>query len=142
MGIRPFDLRDLPILARYRKQGLYFDNASVLTRGELVVPFGALFSYFAPATGIYTCLRTDDNQQKETLLGQVKHNQDQQLARLSFIAPVSILDRGSLTELIEYIIQQIGKRGAFHLLAEVDEGTMLLERVPGGVVSCGQLSWS
>jgi hypothetical protein len=123
MGIRQFDWRDLPTLVRYRKQGIYFDNASVLTRGEMFVHLGAVFSYFAPATGIYTYLHSDDERHREPLLGQVKHNQDQQLARLSFIAPVSALDGNTLLDLLEHIIQQIGKRGAFHLLAEVEDGT-------------------
>lgn len=123
MVIRQFDLRDLPILVRYRKRGLFFDNASVLTRGEMLVPFGAMLTFFAPATGIYTYLHTDEDNQRETLLGQVTHGQDQHLARLSFLAPVSALDGNTLLNLLEHIIQQIGKRGAFHLLAEVEDGT-------------------
>lgn len=123
MGIRQFDWRDLPTLVRNRKRGIFFDNASVLTRGEMLIPFGAMLSYFAPATGIYTYLHSDDEQQTETLLGQVTHNQDQPLARLSFLAPASALDGNTLLGLLEHIIQQIGKRGAFHMLAEVEDGT-------------------
>jgi len=123
MGIRQFDWRDLPILMRYRKRGIFLDNASVLTRGELLLQLGAMLSYFAPATGIYTFLHSDDEKQRETLLGQVTHAQDQQLARLSFLAPVSALDGNTVLSLLEYIIQQIGKRGAFHLLAEVEDDT-------------------
>jgi hypothetical protein len=129
MGIRKFDWRDIPILMRYRRQGIYFDNASVLTRGEMLVHMGALLSYFAPATGIFTYLDSDDERQRETLLGQVTHNQDQQLARLSFIAPESALDENTLVDLLGYIIQQIGKRGAFHLLAEVDDGTTCFDNL-------------
>ncbi|MBK5108204.1 MAG: hypothetical protein JJE12_08725 [Anaerolineales bacterium] len=123
MGIRPFDWRDLPILMRTRKRGIYFDNASVLTRGERLVYLGAMLSYFAPASGIYTYLHSDDEKNRETLLGGVTHNQDQHLARLSFIAPASAVDGNTLVDLLEYIIQQIGSRGAFHLLAEVEDGT-------------------
>jgi len=129
MGIRKFDWRDIPILMRYRRQGIYFDNASVLTRGEMLVHMGALLSYFAPATGIFTYLDSDDERQRETLLGQVTHSQDQQLARLSFIAPESALDENTLVDLLGYIIQQIGKRGAFHLLAEVDDGTTCFDNL-------------
>ena len=129
MGIRKFDWRDLPILMRYRKRGIFFDTASVLTRGELLVQLGAILSNFAPATGIYTYLHSDDENQRESLLGQVTYAQDQQLARLSFLAPVSALDENSLLNLLEYIIQQIGKRGAFHLLAEVEDGTACFENL-------------
>ena len=129
MGIRQLDWRDLPIIIRYRKQGIYFDNASVLTRGETIVHLGAMLSFFAPATGIFTYLQSDDEGQRETLLGQVTHNQDQQLARLSFVAPVSALDGKSLLDLLEYIIKQIGKRGAFHLLAEVEHDTTCFDNL-------------
>jgi len=108
---------------RYRKRGIFFDTASVLTRGELLVQAGAMLSNFAPATGIYTYLHSDDEKQRETLLGQVTYAQDQHLARLSFLAPVSALDGNTVLSMLEYIIQQIGKRGAFHLLAEVEDGT-------------------
>lgn len=129
MGIRQFDWRDIPILVRYRKRSIYFDNASVLTRGEMLVHLGAMLSYFAPATGIYTYLHADDERERESLLGQVKHHQDQKVARLSFFAPTSALDGNALLHLLEHIIQQIGKRGAFHLLAEVDDGTTCFEEL-------------
>jgi hypothetical protein len=123
MGIRPFDWRDIPILLRYRKRGIYFDYASLLTRGESLIHLGAMLSYFAPATGIYTFLYSNDDQDRESLLGQVRHNQDQRTARLSFIAPASALDGNTLQVLLDHIIRQTGKRGAFHLLAEVEDGT-------------------
>jgi hypothetical protein len=123
MGIRPFDWRDIPILVRYRKRGIYFDYASLLTRGESLIHLGAMLSYFAPATGIYTYLHSNDDRVSESLLGQVRHNQDHHIARLSFIAPASALDENTLLDLLEHIIQQTGKRGAYHLLAEVEDGT-------------------
>ena len=143
MGIRQFDLRDLPILIRYRKRGIFFDHASILTRGELVIPLGAIFSYFAPATGIYTFLHKDDSNQNETLLGQVVLAQDQQFARLSFLAPVSGLDGKTLLNLLEHIIQQIGQHGAFHLLAEVENDTACFDhlRQAGFAVYVHQRIW-
>lgn len=129
MGVRQLDWQDLPILMRYRKRGIYLDNASVLTRGETLLHLGAMFSYFSPASGIFTYLQSDDEGQRETLLGQVTHNQDQPLARISFIAPVSALHGDSLLDLLEYIIQQIGIRGAFHLLAEVEHGTTCFDNL-------------
>ncbi len=129
MNIRQFDLRDLPTLIRYRNRGLFFDNASVLTRGEVLVPARALLSYFALATGNYTYLGRDKQYSDEPLLGQVRHAQGDELAHLSFIAPESSLETGALHPLLEYIIQQIGKRGAFHLLAEVEELTLAFENL-------------
>jgi hypothetical protein len=56
-----------------------------------------------------------------SLLGQVVHPAGSASARLSFIAPGTALDSGSLPELLELIAAEIGERGAFHLLADVDE---------------------
>ena len=123
MVIRQFDWRDLPILLRYRHRGLFFDNASVLTRGEMLVPAGAMLSYFAPAIGIYTFLCTDEDDRGEPVLGQVTHGRGEQLAHLSFLAPVTALDDDKLRTLVAHMIQQIGNRGAFHLMAEVEERT-------------------
>jgi hypothetical protein len=129
MVIRQFDWRDLPILLRYRHRGLFFDNASVMTRGEMLVPAGAMLSYFAQAIGIFTYLCTDEENRGEPMLGQVTHGQGEQLAHLSFLAPVTALDDDTLLTLLEHIVQQIGKRGAFHLLAEVEERTVAFENL-------------
>ncbi len=129
MAIRQFDWRDLPVLLRYRHRGLFFDNASVLTRGEMLIPLGAMLSYFAPAIGIYTYLCLGEEKNNEPMLGQVVHGQGEEIARLSFLAPVSALDDETPLTLLEHIIQQTGKQGAFHLLAEVEERTSAFERL-------------
>jgi hypothetical protein len=54
MNIRPFDWRDLPLLHRYRNQGLFPDSASVLTRDDAGTAGACL--PFCPATGIFTYL--------------------------------------------------------------------------------------
>ena len=129
MNIKQFDLRDLPTLIRYRNKGLFFNNASLLTRGEILVPTGALFSYFAPATGIFTYLCMDNQSGVEPLLGQVTHGQGEEFAHLSFIAPEALFETGPLLPLLEHIVQQVGKRGAFHLLAEVEERTAAFDNL-------------
>jgi hypothetical protein len=129
MGIRQFDWRDLPVLLRYRHRGLFFDNASVLTRGEMLVQIGAMLTYFAPAIGIYTYLCSGEEKDFEPMLGQVAHGQGEEIARLSFLAPVTALDDETPLTLLEHIVQQIGKRGAFHLLAEVEERTPAFEKL-------------
>jgi hypothetical protein len=129
MDIRQFDWRDLLILLRYRHRGIFFDNATVLTRGEMLVPAGAMLSYFAPAIGVFTYLCTTEDQNSEPLLGQVTHDQGNELAHLSFLAPVTAFDDDHLLTLLDFIIQQIGKRGAFHLLAEVEDRTSAFENL-------------
>ncbi len=129
MNIRQFDWRDLPLLLRYRHRGIFFDYASVLTRGEILVPTRALLSYFASTIGVYTYLCTSDNHQSETLLGQITHGQGKQLSHLSFLAPATALDDDNLLAMLDYIVQQIGKRGALHLLAEVEEHSPAFENL-------------
>jgi hypothetical protein len=143
MHIRPFDWRDLPILLRYRNQGLFFDNAAILTRGEMIVPAGAMLSYFAPATGIFTLLCADKQHCAVPLLGQITHTQGEQIARLSFLAPESALESGGLQAMLDHMIQYIGARGALHLVAEVDERTPAFEtlRSAGFAVYIRQRVW-
>jgi hypothetical protein len=129
MNIRQFDWRDLALLLRYRHRGIFFDYASVLTRGEILVPTRALLSYFASTIGVYTYLCTPDNHQSETLLGQITHGQGKQLSHLSFLAPATALDDDNLLAMLDYIVQQIGKRGALHLLAEVEEHSPAFENL-------------
>lgn len=127
MAVRLFDWRDLPALLRYRNQGLFFDQSLILTRGTMLVPAGALFSYFAPATGIFTYLCTEDCAPGKPLIGQAMHNSGSSHARLSFLAPEDALNPAGLSTLLEHMFTQIGARGAMHLLAEVDEQLSVFE---------------
>lgn len=63
------------------------------------------------------------------MLGQVAHGQGEEIARLSFLAPVTALEDDTPLTLFEHIVKQIGKRGAFHLLAEVEERTTAFEKL-------------
>lgn len=125
MTIRLFSWRDLTLLHRYRKSGIFLDSARVLTRGPILMPARALLFYFASATGIFTYLC--DDKKDAPLLGQVLHPSGSSSARLSFIAPESALESASLPAILDHIAQQIGERGAFHMLAEVDESREVFE---------------
>jgi len=60
-------------------------------------------------------------------IGQIKLNQGDQNARLSFLAPESnLIDRGLLA-LLDHLVWECGGRGALRLLAEIDEESPLLE---------------
>jgi hypothetical protein len=126
MTIRPFDWRDLPVLIRYRHQGLIFDNTLILTRGSGLVPTGAMLFYFAPTTGIFTYLSTGDHDHVP-LLGQVNHSSGSSCARISYLAPESAIETEALPALLEYMVVQAGGRGALHLLADVDDRTGAFE---------------
>jgi len=143
MTIRPFDWRDLPLLYRYRQRGVFLDSALSLTRGPMLVSAGALLSYFAPATGIFTYLCDRDDRIEVPMIGQVKHISGSSSAQLSFLAPGTMLESASLPSLLDQIAYQIGTRGAFHILAEVDDSCSAFEalRQAGFAVCTRQHIW-
>ncbi|HNE05318.1 MAG TPA: hypothetical protein PLT08_12410, partial [Anaerolineales bacterium] len=69
MTIRPLDLLDLPLIARYRNDVLTLDSTRALTRGH---PLGAmgLLAYINPARHLYAAVSDNEG---VTLLGGVIH---------------------------------------------------------------------
>ncbi len=124
MAVRPFDWRDLSALHRYRHHSVFLDSALVLTRGPMLVP-AALFSYLAPSTGLFTCVYNGD--QHPPLIGQVMHNAGSSLAHLTFLTPDEGLESPAIPDIVEYLSMLVGERGAFRLLAEVDEQSRVFE---------------
>ncbi len=51
--MRPVALRDMPLLNRYRKKGLYLDSIPMLTGGPIVVSRGAMLSVLSALTGSF-----------------------------------------------------------------------------------------
>lgn len=123
MNIRPFDWHDLPLLYRYRQDGVFLDSMLAFTRGSLLAPGGALLAYFAPATGVFTYLGKPDGDAGQPLIGQVQHSAGATFARLTFLAPETALQSADLPALFDTIAVEVGRRGAFHALAEVEEGS-------------------
>jgi hypothetical protein len=123
MNIRPFDWHDLPMLYRYRQHGLFLDSALAFTRGTALVPTGALLAYFAPAIGIFTYLAKPESRDGQPLVGQVQHTAGTPFARLTFLAPAGSVQSAVLPALFDTIAVEIGRRGAFHVLAEVEESS-------------------
>ncbi len=115
--IRLFDWRDLPILHRYRNQGICLNNALGLTRGT-TISSSVILSFLNPTTGNFTWITADD---EIPLIGQLHHPSDSTVSRISFLAPLKRINNPRSQVLIEYLSKQAGKRGAFHVLAEVDE---------------------
>ncbi len=125
MTVRPFDWRDLPALVRYRQLCVFLDSALVLIRGPQVVP-GAIFSYLAPAMGVFTGVSSGRGCEYP-LLGQTIHLPGAQTAHLTFLSPEAALETPVLAPLLDYLIAVVGGQGAFRLLAEVDEQTLGFE---------------
>ncbi len=141
--IRPFTLFDLPALHRYRHRGLFLHSTMAFTWGGTLVPAGAMLSYLAPATGVYTFLSKRKGHKDQTLIAQVIHNAHATSAHFSFLAPESALDSPALPDLLDHLTTQVGERGAQNLLAEVDEGTLTFEalRKVGFAIYARQRIW-
>jgi hypothetical protein len=141
--IRAFDLRDFPTLHRNRNHGLCLDTGLALTRSMTLVPAGALLATLAPATGIFTYVVADDAANQNLLVGQFMHAAGSSYAKLTFITPESQLDSTNALTLLDYLAQIAGERGAFNLLAEVDERSIAYEvlRRAGYAIYTRQRNW-
>jgi hypothetical protein len=140
MKIRPLDILDLPIIARYRNQVLPLDTTRLLTRGN---PLGAggFLSYFNVARHIYSGVAQEDG---ITLLGNVIHTQGDTFAKLVYLAPKTNLTNPGLPGLVEDLSVEAGKWGAFHLRAELDEASEAFPvlREAGFSVYASQRIWN
>ena len=141
--IRSFDWRDFPSLHRNRHHGLYLDTSVALTRSLTRIPVGALLSYVAPATGIFTYVATNDGDSSGRIIGQFSHNPGSHYAHLVFLAPEKALASPDTPALLDYIAQQAGKRGAHNLLAEVNERSVAFDvlRKAGFAIYSRQRIW-
>jgi hypothetical protein len=117
MTVRPLDILDLPLIARYRNDTLTLDSTRALTRGH---PLGAvgLLAYVNPARHMYAAVANGNGTE---LLGGVIHSRGETYAKLLYLAPASRLDHLAMPKLIEHLVVQVGTWGAFHVLAEIDE---------------------
>jgi len=122
MNIRPFDWRDLPALQRNRKKSVYLHSSLRLTRGVRLLS-GAIISSFAPSAGIFTSVSLNNGDTEDALIGQITHLSGSQLAHLSFLTPDRALDSDGLSGLLEHLSDRVTERGAFRVLADVDEQT-------------------
>lgn len=141
MNVRHFDWRDIPTLHRARYDSVFLDSALLLTRGPMLIP-GALVSYLAPAMGVFTAVSNGDDC-SIPLIGQMMHNIGSQFAHLTFLTPHDSLESSALPALLDYLIFLAGDRGAFRLLADVDEHSGAFEalRLDGFAIFTRQRIW-
>lgn len=125
MKIRSFGWRDIPLLHNYRNRGLFLDSARVLTHGPGLVPVGAFLTFLGPATRILTYRCEGDSQPGLPLIGQVTYVLGASNARFSFLAPANGVESADLSALSDFLAMEMGKRGVFHILAEVDESSQV-----------------
>jgi hypothetical protein len=124
--IRSFELPDLRTLHRYRKQGVYLDSITLLTKGKLLIPARAVFSPLSEAVGVYTGLYQPKDK-SVPLIAQASHALGSSVAHLTFLTPDKAVEPVGVAELIEYLIKKLGEREAQVLVADVDEKTATFE---------------
>ncbi len=126
MTTRPFDWRDLPVLLRYRDNHTYLNSALLLTQGSRSI-FGAFLSSISPAIGIITSICTEGNNSGPPVIGQAIHLAGSPAGQLTFMAPTEALDSSAVPAVLDHLATQVGERGAFRLLADVDERSLAFE---------------
>lgn len=82
---------------------------------------------FNPGRGVYTCISSGPNGDPP-LIGQVRHQQGERTARLSFFTPRDSLDFAHVQELLADLTVYAAERGAFRLLGEADEESAEFEQ--------------
>jgi len=142
MHIRAFDWRDLPTLQRYRGQSVFLNSAQVLTRGPILLS-GALLSSLAPGVGIFTSVSVTGGDTNPVIIGQTTHSAGAPCAQLTFLTPEKALESDGLVPLLDYLSVQAVEKGAFHLLADVDERSTAFEvlRQAGFAIYARQRIW-
>lgn len=137
--IRPFDMRDLPLLARVKDRGLCLASQLAFTRGPQALQ-AVLLDAFSGARGPATIVVRSIG---AVGIGQLLHRPDQPHARLAFIAPAELMQGEIGLELLEGLSRSAGERGAHHLIAEVDEDSPAFEilRRAGFAIYARQRIW-
>jgi hypothetical protein len=141
--IRTFDWRDFPTLHRHRNDGICLDTTLALTGSMTLVPTGALFASFAPATGIHTCVHKSTTGQSDRVIGQFIQPSGQTFAKLSFITPESEIKSSETLQLLDGLAVRAGEHGIHNLLAETDDQSIAYEvlRNAGYAIYTRQKVW-
>jgi hypothetical protein len=143
MNIRPFGWRDFPLLHNYRNQGLFLDSSRALIHGPVLIPMGAFLTFLGPGLRIYTYRCENCLPSGIPLIGQVTHTMGASYARLSFLAPENAIEMSDISALLDYMAIKIGRQGAFHILADIDESNQMyhLLRQAGFAIYARQRIW-
>jgi hypothetical protein len=118
MNPRPLDLLDLPMLYRQSGEVTSLDSARMLTRGN---PLGmsTYLAHFNPARHVYTAVANGGT--NFPLIGSILHDEGEAFARLLYLAPTDQIAAETAPALVDHLVAQAGRWGAFHVRAEVDE---------------------
>lgn len=126
---------------RYRSQILYTDSVLELTHGN---PFGssAMLGHLRMDYSSYRGIALP-GKGLAPLIGQFNFNPGDQNTNLRFLAPKSNLTDRAILALLDHLSWESGERGAFRLLAEIEEDQPVFEmlRQAGFSVFARQQIW-
>lgn len=88
---------------------------------------GAFISFLGPSTRMFTYRCDNTSQSGISIIGQLTYAMGASYARLSFLAPEDTMEQPGLSELSDYMAAQMGRQGAFHILADVDESSQVFQ---------------
>lgn len=125
--IRPFDLRDIPLVRQLEDQGTPLFTEAALT-GRTAPLRGAITAYLAlGGRGTPTfILREREGGRRLEAFAQLRHLPGAERARLSYVAPRPTLEdvaTAGWAQLLERLVAAAGERGAQSLVAEAPEGS-------------------
>ena len=101
------------------------DSVLAFTRGN-PLGFANFLNQLNPTFGTYTAVYTSDDQQVP-LIGQIRYPLGSRSAHLSYLLPVDTGNLIALSALMEHMSVQASEWGAFHLIGEVEEKTLVFE---------------
>jgi hypothetical protein len=122
---RAFTWRDLLILLRYRDRAIFLDNTLSLTYAPGLLST-VLLSLIFPGSGFFTMLQSPE-ENALPVVGQMYRANVKPMAKLTFLAPKDEVSPAHMVRLLSYICQQAGERGAFHILAEVQQEGLIAD---------------
>ncbi len=138
--IRPFDWRDMALMRMLREtRGVGLDSAVRLTRGSQPLQ-NALWGFLMPNREALTLVWRNNG---DAAIGQVRHRPGEDQARAVFVSPDYASVPDGWAPLLEQMAVATGRRGAHHLIAEVDEVSREFEalRQSGFIVYARQSVW-
>jgi hypothetical protein len=129
--IRPFDLRDLPLVAQIEHQGMPLFAELALTRRPRPLQ-SALAGFFSLNTqGVRSyVLREGGEAEKLSGLIQVRDRGDRKYAVITYVAPALQVNHHTAEvwgRLLDHVSAQSGKLGVQHVIAEAPEESAAIE---------------
>jgi hypothetical protein len=117
-------LVDLPTLRRMGEQSTVLESEILYTRSADLFRSGLISSVLLPSRSVYTLVGRSGRQ---TVAGQVRMKLADHLAQIVYVAPplTEDDDDSAWLALFDAMVQEVGRRGATMLTAEVDEGSPL-----------------